>query len=205
MTRRALSVFVGSLFAVAAWAQGSEWQIDTAHTTAAFTVRHMGISNVHGRFVKTTGSAIIDDNDITKSSVTATMDVNTIDTGNENRDGDLKSPNYFDAAQFSTVTFKSKSVTKNGEGKLKVVGDLTIHGVTKEVTLDVDGPSAPLEQRGNKRRGLSATTSINRKDFGVGAKAPAVMVGEDIKIDIDAELTQKGAAPPAAPAGLTVK
>lgn len=198
MTRRVLSVFAVSLFAVAAWAQGSEWQIDTAHTTAAFTVRHMGISNVHGRFVKTTGSAIIDDNDITKSSVTATMDVNTIDTGNENRDGDLKSPNYFDAAQFSTITFKSKSVSKNGEGKLKVVGDLTIHGVTKEVTLDVDGPSAPLEQRGNKRRGLSATTSINRKDFGVGAKAPAVMVGEDIKIDIDAELTQKGAAAPAA-------
>jgi len=198
MTRRVLSVFAVSLFAVAAWAQGSEWQIDTAHTTAAFTVRHMGISNVHGRFVKTTGSAIIDDNDITKSSVTATMDVNTIDTGNENRDGDLKSPNYFDAAQFSTITFKSKSVTKNGEGKLKVVGDLTIHGVTKEVTLDVDGPSAPLEQRGNKRRGLSATTSINRKDFGVGAKAPAVMIGEDIKIDIDAELTQKGAAAPAA-------
>jgi len=198
MTRRVLSVFAVSLFAVAAWAQGSEWQIDTAHTTAAFTVRHMGISNVHGRFVKTKGSAIIDDNDITKSSVTATMDVTTIDTGNENRDGDLKSPNYFDAAQFSTITFKSKSVSKNGEGKLKIVGDLTIHGVTKEVTLDVDGPSAPLEQRGNKRRGLSATTSINRKDFGVGAKAPAVMVGEDIKIDIDAELTQKGAAAPAA-------
>src|SRR5580765_3182765 len=154
MTRRVLSILAVSLFAVAAWAQGSEWQIDTAHTTAAFTVRHMGISNVHGRFVKTTGSAIIDDNDITKSSVTATMDVTTIDTGNENRDGDLKSPNYFDAAQFSTITFKSKSVSKNGEGKLKVVGDLTIHGVTKEVTLDVDGPSAPLEQRGNKRRGL---------------------------------------------------
>jgi polyisoprenoid-binding protein YceI len=204
MKRRAISLLAVAMFTVAAWAQGSEWQIDPAHTTAAFTVRHMGISNVHGRFVKTTGSAIIDDNDITKSSVTATMDVNTIDTGNENRDGDLKSPNYFDAAQFPTITFKSKSVSKNGEGKLKVVGDLTIHGVTKEATLDVDGPSAPLEQRGNKRRGLSASTSVNRKDFGVGAKAPAVMIGEDIKIDIDAELTQKGAAP-AAPAGLTVK
>jgi len=154
--------------------------------------------------VKASGTATIDDGDITKSSVNATMDVNSIDTGNENRDGDLKSPNYFDAAQFPTITFKSKSVSKNGEGKLKVVGDLTIHGVTKEVTLDVDGPSAPLEQRGNKRRGLSATTSVNRKDFGVGAKAPAVMIGEEIKIDIDAELTQKGAAP-AAPAGLTVK
>ncbi|HWY67889.1 MAG TPA: YceI family protein [Terriglobales bacterium] len=204
MKRRVFSLLAVAVFTVAAWAQGSEWQIDPAHTTTGFTVRHMGISNVHGRFVKTSGTATIDDGDITKSSVNATMDVNSIDTGNENRDGDLKSPNYFDAAQFPTITFKSKSVSKNGEGKLKVVGDLTIHGVTKEVTLDVDGPSAPLEQRGNKRRGLSATTSVNRKDFGVGAKAPAVMIGEEIKIDIDAELTQKGAAP-AAPAGLTVK
>lgn len=205
MKRRVFSLLAVALFTLAAWAQGSEWQIDPAHTTTGFTVRHMGISNVHGRFVKTSGSATIDDSDITKSSVNATMDVNSIDTGNENRDGDLKSPNYFDAAQFPTITFKSKSVSKNGEGKLKVVGDLTIHGVTKEVTLDVDGPSAPLEQRGNKRRGLSATTSVNRKDFGVGAKAPAVMIGEDIKIDIDAELTQKGAPTPAAPSGLTVK
>ena len=204
MRQRVLAVLAVALLAAAVWAQGSEWQIDPAHTTAAFTVRHMGISNVHGRFVKTTGSAIVDDSDITKSSVTATMDVNSIDTGNESRDNDLKSPNYFDAAQFPTITFKSKSVSKNGEGKLKVVGDLTIHGVTKEVTLDVDGPSAPLEQRGNKRRGLSASTNINRKDFGVGAKAPAVMIGEDIKIDIDAELTQKGAAP-APPSAPTVK
>lgn len=205
MKRRAISLLAVALFTVAAWAQGSEWQIDTAHTTPAFAVRHMGISNVHGRFVKTSGSAIIDDNDITKSSVTATMDVNSIDTGAEGRDNDLKSPNYFDAAQFPTITFKSKSVSKNGEGKLKIVGDLTIHGVTKEVTLDVDGPSAPLERGPMKRRGLSATTTINRKDFGIGPKTPAMVVGEDIKIDIDAELTQKGAAAPSAPTGLTVK
>ena len=193
MKRRILSLVAIAVFTVAAWAQASEWQIDPAHTTAGFTVRHMGISNVHGRFVKTSGSATVDDSDITKSSVNATMDVNSIDTGNESRDNDLKSPNYFDAAQFPTITFKSKSVSKNGDNKLKVVGDLTIHGVTKEVTLDVDGPSAPIERGGGKRRGLSATTSVNRKDFGVGAKAPAVMVGEDIKIDIDAELTQKAA------------
>jgi polyisoprenoid-binding protein YceI len=198
MRQRVLTLFAVALFTAAAWAQASEWQIDPAHTTAGFTVRHMGISNVHGRFVKTTGSATIDDNDITKSTVNATMDVNSIDTGNESRDNDLKSPNYFDAAQFPTITFKSKSVSKNGDNKLKVVGDLAIHGVTKEVTLDVDGPSAPIDQHGSKRRGLSATTSINRKDFGVGAKAPAVMIGEEIKIDIDAELTQKGAAAPAA-------
>jgi len=193
MKRRTFSLLAALLFTTAAWAQGSEWQIDPAHTTAGFTVRHMGISNVHGRFTKVSGSAIVDDNDATKSSVNATMDVASINTGNDNRDNDLRSPNYFDAAQFPTITFKSKSVSKNGDDKLKVVGDLTIHGVTKEVTLDVDGPSAPIAAGPNKRRGLSATTSVNRKDFGVGSKASAAMVGETIKIDLDVELTQKAA------------
>ena len=193
MKRRAVSLLAVALFTIAAWAQGSEWQIDPAHTTVGFSVRHLGISNVHGRFGKVSGSAMIDDNDITKSSVNTTIDVNSIDTGNQNRDNDLKSPNYFDAAQFPTITFKSKSVNKNGEGKLKVVGDLMIHGVTKEVTLDVEGPSAPAKMGPNQHRGLAASTSINRKDFGVGAKAPAAMVGEEIKISLDVELTQKAA------------
>ena len=191
MKRRAVSLLAVALFTIAAWAQGSEWQIDPAHTTVGFSVRHLGISNVHGRFGKVSGSAMIDDTDITKSSVNTTIDVNSIDTGNQNRDSDLKSPNYFDAAQFPTITFKSKSVNKNGEGKLKVVGDLMIHGVTKEVTLDVEGPSAPAKMGPNQHRGLAASTSINRKDFGVGAKAPAAMVGEEIKISLDVELTQK--------------
>ncbi|HJX01492.1 MAG TPA: YceI family protein [Terriglobales bacterium] len=193
MKRRVVSLLAVALFTLAAWAQSSEWQIDPSHTTVAFTVRHFGISNVHGRFTKVSGSAIVDDNDMTKSSVNATMDVNSIDTGNENRDKDLKSPNYFDAAQFPTITFKSKSVSKNGDNKLKIVGDLTIHGVTKEVTLDVDGPSAPMTQGPNQRRGLAATTSVNRKDFGVGAKASAAMIGEEIKIELDVELTHKAA------------
>ncbi|MBV9074201.1 MAG: YceI family protein [Acidobacteria bacterium] len=192
MTRRLLVVLTFVLFTAAAWAQGSEWQIDPNHTTVAFTVRHMGISNVHGHFGKVSGSANIDDSDMTKSSVNATIDTASVDTGVQMRDNDLRSPNYFDAQQFPTITFKSKSVTKNGD-KLKIVGDLTIHGVTKEVTLDVDGPSAPIKQGPNQRRGLEATTSINRKDFGVGSKATAAMVGEEIKIQIDAELTQKGA------------
>src|SRR5579884_2390972 len=190
MRRRVLPFLAAVLFATAAWAQGSEWQIDPAHTTVGFTVRHMGISNVHGRFTKVSGT---DDSDITKSSVNATMDIASITTGNDSRDNDLRSPNYFDAAQFPTMTFKSKSISKAGDNKLKVVGDLTIKGVTKEVTLDVDGPSAPVKMGPNQRRGLSATTSINRKDFGVGAKTPSAMVGEEIKIEIDAELTQKAA------------
>ena len=191
MKRLAFGLLFSALFTAAAWAQGSQWDIDKNHTTTAFTVRHMGISNVHGRFVKVEGSATIDDSDITKSSVNATMYVDSIDTGVQARDNDLKSPGYFDAAQFPTITFKSKSISKSGD-KLKVVGDLTIHGVTKEVTLDVDGPTPPIKQGQNQRRGLEATTSINRKDFGVGAKAAAAMIGEDIKIQIDAELTQKG-------------
>jgi len=193
MKRRVLSLLVVALFTAAAWAQGAEWQIDPAHTTVAFTVRHMGISNVHGRFTKVSGSAVVNDNDPSKDSVNATIDATSIDTGVEMRDNDLKSANYFDVAQFGTITFKSKSVSKNGDGKLKIVGDLTIHGVTKEVTLDVDGPSAPAKMGPNLKRGLSATTTVNRKDFGVGMKYPAAVVGEQIKIDIDTELGQKAA------------
>jgi len=193
MKLRAFGLLLAVSFTTAVWAQGSEWKIDPAHTTTGFTVRHMGISNVHGRFTKVEGAATIDDSDITKSSVSATMYVDSIDTGVQSRDNDLKSQNYFDAQQFPTITFKSKNVSKSGDNKLKVVGDLTIHGVTKEVTLDVDGPSAPISQRQNKRRGLSATTSVNRKDFGVGAKTPSAMIGEDIKIDLDVELTQTAA------------
>jgi polyisoprenoid-binding protein YceI len=197
MRRRILSLLASLLavvlFATAAFAQGSEWQIDPGHTTVGFSVRHMGISNVHGRFGKVSGSATVDDNDLTKSTVNASIDIASIDTGNQNRDNDLRSPNYFDATQFPTMTFKSKSVTKNGDGKLKIVGDLTIKGVTKEVTLDVDGPSAPIKAGPNQRRGLSASTSVNRKDFGVGAKVPSAVVGEEIKIQIDTELTQKAA------------
>jgi polyisoprenoid-binding protein YceI len=193
MKLRAFGLLVAVSFTTAVWAQGPEWKIDPNHTNAAFTVRHMGISNVHGHFTKVSGSATIDDSDITKSSVNATIDATSLDTGVQMRDNDLRSPNYFDAQQFPTITFKSKSVSKSGDNKLKVVGDLTIHGVTKEVTLDVDGPSAPISGGPAMHRGLSATTSVNRKDFGVGSKAPAAMIGEDIKIDLDVELTQPAA------------
>ena len=190
MHRRFLPFVAVALLTAAVWAQGSEWQIDPAHTTVAFTVRHMGISNVHGRFTKVSGSATVDDSDVTKSTVNATIDVASVDTSVQMRDNDLRSPNYFDAQQFPTITFKSKSISKNGDNKLKIVGDLTIHGVTKEVTLDVDGPSAPIKMGPNMRRGLAASTSINRKDFGVGSKSTAAAVGEEIKIDLDVEMTQ---------------
>jgi polyisoprenoid-binding protein YceI len=124
--------------------------------------------------------------------VEATIDAASVDTRVSMRDDDLRSANYFDVAKYPAITFKSKSVEPAGEGKLKVIGDLTIHGVTKEVALAVDGPSAPVtDPKGNAHVGASASTTINRKDFGVGGASS--MVGEDIAITIDVELVRPAA------------
>jgi polyisoprenoid-binding protein YceI len=181
-----------ALITVSAPAQVQTWKIDPNHTAAQFSVRHMGISTVRGAFTKVSGTAEYDPANPAKSSVEATIEAASVDTRVEMRDNDLRSPNWFDAAKFPTITFKSKSVQAAGDGKLKIVGDLTIHGVTKEVTLDVDGPSAPMtDQRGNTHIGASATTKINRTDFGVGKNAA---VGEDISITIDTEMIKTPAA-----------
>src|SRR5579875_567842 len=149
------------------------WQIDPAHTNAEFSVRHMGISTVRGSFTKTTGTVQYDPADPSKTAIDATIDVNSIDTRNENRDKDLRSAHFFDVEKYPTLTFKSKSAQANGSGKLKITGDLTLHGVTKEVVLNVDGPSAAIKDpRGNMHMGASASTVINRSDFGMtGAQA----------------------------------
>jgi len=181
------------IFAVSATAEVQTWQIDPNHTAAQFSVRHMGISTVRGAFTKVSGSAQYDPADPSKTAVDATIDAASVDTRVSMRDDDLRSPNYFDVAKYPTITFKSKSVQAAGEGKLKLVGDLTIHGVTKEVALDVDGPSAPVtDPKGNSHIGASASTTVNRKDFGVGGSSP--MVGEDITITIDVELVRKAQA-----------
>jgi polyisoprenoid-binding protein YceI len=186
------------LLAVSAAAQVQTWKIDPNHTAAQFSVRHLGISTVRGAFNKTSGAVQYDPADPSKSSVEATIDVASVDTRVEMRDNDLRSSNWFDVAKYPTITFKSKSVQSAGEGKLKIVGDLTIHGVTKEVTLDVDGPSAPVtDPKGNAHVGASATTKINRKDFGVGTN-PAV--ADEITITIDTELVKPNPnAPPQPP------
>ncbi|HET6923976.1 MAG TPA: YceI family protein, partial [Anaeromyxobacteraceae bacterium] len=145
----------------------STWQLDPAHTRASFGVRHLVIATVKGEFGKTTGTLVLDEADITKSKVEATIDATTVNTREPMRDEDLRSPNFFDVAKYPTITFKSTKVEKAGEGKLKVTGNLTIHGVTKLVTLDVDGPTKEIKDPwGNVKRGLSATGKINRKDFG---------------------------------------
>ncbi|HEX8797550.1 MAG TPA: YceI family protein [Terriglobales bacterium] len=191
---RYVAVFTAFLIlTISAAAQVQTWQIDPNHTAAQFSVRHMGISTVRGAFTKVSGSAQYDPSNVSKTSIDATIDASSVDTRVSMRDEDLRSPNYFDVAKYPTITFKSKSVQAAGEGKLKIVGDLTIHGVTKEVTLDVDGPSAPVtDPKGNSHVGASASTNVNRKDFGVGGSSN--MVGEDITITIDVELVRKAQA-----------
>lgn len=191
---RYVAVFTAFLIlTISAAAQVQTWQIDPNHTAAQFSVRHMGISTVRGAFTKVSGSAQYDPSNVSKTSIDATIDASSVDTRVSTRDDDLRSPNYFDVAKYPTITFKSKSVQAAGEGKLKIVGDLTIHGVTKEVTLDVDGPSAPVtDPKGNSHLGASANTKVNRKDFGVGGSSN--MVGEDITITIDVELVRKAQA-----------
>jgi polyisoprenoid-binding protein YceI len=194
MTAKRLSMFLVAalVLSASAFAQVQTWKIDPNHTAAQFSVRHMGISTVRGAFTKVSGSVDYDPSNPPKSTVEATIETTSVDTRVEMRDNDLRSPNWFDAAKYPTITFKSKSVQAAGDGKLKVTGDLTIHGVTKEVTLDVDGPSAPVtDPKGNVHVGASATTKINRTDFSVGTNP---MVGDEITITIDTELVKAAAA-----------
>lgn len=167
-------------------AESQTWQIDPAHTTSQFSVSHLGISTVRGVFEKTTGTVVYDPSDPTKTQIDATLDATTVNTRIEMRDRDLRSPNFFDVAKYPTITFKSKKTEAASEGKLKITGDLTIHGVTKEVVLDVDGPSKPVNAMGGVRMGAEATTKINRRDFGVNG-APGV-AGDEISIILDVEL-----------------
>jgi polyisoprenoid-binding protein YceI len=180
-------------------AASSTWQIDPNHSAAQFAVRHLAISTVRGAFTKVTGTVQLDSQDISKSSVEVTIDAASVDTRVADRDKDLRSDHFFDVAKYPTITFKSTKVEQVEPGKLKVTGDLTIHGVTKPVVLDVEGPTAPVKDPwGNQRAAVNATTKINRQDFGVKWNATmdggGVVVGDDVAITIDAELVQKSAA-----------
>lgn len=187
MSRLILALVMALGTAATAAAQAATWQIDPMHSSAQFSVRHLGVSTVRGAFTKVSGSAKYDPADPAKGSLDATIEATSVDTRVEMRDNDLRSPNFLEVQKYPTITFHSKQTKAAGVGKLQITGDLTIHGVTKEVVLDVDGPSAPMKDPwGNQRIGASATTKINRKDFGVNG-APGV-VGDDITITIDAEL-----------------
>jgi len=196
LSRIALTAGLAAALSPPAAAANSNWQIDPAHSSAQFSVRHMAISTVRGAFSKVTGSVVFDDKDVSKSTVDVTIDANSVDTRVPDRDNDLRSEKFFDVAHYPSITFKSKRVEQVAPGKLKVTGDLTIRGTTKEVVLDVEGPTAPMKDPwGNTRTAANATTKINRQDFGVKWNATldngGVVVGDDVSIIIDVELVKK--------------
>ena len=168
------------------------WNLDPAHSVAEFKVKHMMISNVKGKFSGLTGSLTFDETDLSRSAVQAAIPMATITTGDDQRDGHLKSPDFFHAEQHPEMTFKSTAIAVKQPGELAVTGDLTIHGVTQSVVFDVEGPTPPAKDPwGNLRVGLSATTKINRKDFGLTWNAAletgGVLVGEDVTITLDVQ------------------
>lgn len=183
-------LLTSSLLALAAplaLAQSSTWTIDPSHSEVGFTVKHLSISNVRGRFGKVNGVIHYNEANLAQSTVTATIDVTAVDTGESSRDADLRSPVFFDTAQFPTATFTSTAVYKSS-GRLKIAGNLTVHGITKPVVLDVEGPSAPIEDPSHKlRTAFSATTTLDRTAFALGGKYPASFIGNDVKLTIDLE------------------
>jgi polyisoprenoid-binding protein YceI len=168
------------------------WNIDPIHSNVEFKVRHMMISNVKGQFKGLTGTLKLNNADRTESGVEVSIDAATINTNDAQRDAHLKSADFFDVEKFPTLIFKSNRVSKNKDGVITVAGDLTIHGVTRNVVLEVEGPSAPTKDPwGNTRIGLSATTRVNRKDFGLTWNAAletgGILVGDEVNITLDVQ------------------
>ena len=171
------------------------WQIDPNHTSAQFSVRHMMVSTVRGTLGKVSGTIEYDGQSVQSVKADVSIDVAGLNTGVENRDKDLRSDNFFDVAKYPTIIFKSRRVESATNGHFRLIGDLTMHGVTKEVALDVEGPSPPLKQGSNLRVGASATTKVNRRDFGLQYNRmieAAPVVGDEITITIDLEATKRG-------------
>ncbi|MGB7760960.1 MAG: YceI family protein [Bryobacteraceae bacterium] len=181
----------GTLFSAHAYAQTSTWAIDPAHSSVNFEIVHMGVSHVHGAFGNVKGTVTLDDKDITKSSVAATIDTTTVSTGVAQRDTHLKSDAFFDVAKNPAMTFQSTSLTNSG-GKLRLSGGLTINGVTRSVTLDLDGPTPPQKNmQGKTISGFSASGTIKRSDYGFGAKFPPPLIGDEVKFTVDVEIDKQ--------------
>ena len=207
--RRSLILGAALALVLPASAFAADYEIDPVHSSASFSVKHMMVSTVRGQFNKLSGTFLYDEKNPAKSKLEATIDASSIDTNEPKRDEHLKSPDFFDVAKYPTITFKSTKVEKGAKGHLKVTGDLTMHGVTRPVTLDVEGPTAPAKDPwGNVKVGATATTTVNRKDFGLNwnkaLETGGVMVSDEVKITIDAELGQKK-TPEVAPASATKK
>jgi polyisoprenoid-binding protein YceI len=189
-----LTLTLAALPAVAA-AQSATWTIDPGHSAATFTVRHMVVANVKGEFAGPVGTATFDPKDLSTLRVEATIDARTINTRNPDRDKDLRSELFFDVAKYPKITFKSRSVTAAAPGRLKVLGDLTIKGITKQVTLDVEGPTQEIKDIwGSRRIGATGTTTINRRDFNIVynrvLEGGGAVVGDQVSITLDIELTR---------------
>jgi polyisoprenoid-binding protein YceI len=191
MKRLATLAGILALAAPLALAQTSTWTSDPAHSEVDFSVSHLTISHVHGRFGHVTATVTLDEKDITKSSVTATIDVTGVDTGEEARNNHLKSDSFFNVAKFPTATFTSTSVAQSG-GQLSIAGNLTLHGVTLPVVLVADGPVGPVAGMDHKQHaGFSASTTISRTAFGIGTSFPPGAIGDEIKLNIDLDVVKQ--------------
>jgi polyisoprenoid-binding protein YceI len=192
-------IFVAGILALAApmaVAQYSTWVSDPAHSEVDFTIRHGGVSNVHGRFGGVAATLVYNEADVTKSTVTANIDASTIDTGQAPRDTHVKTDAFLDIVKFPYANFISTNVAKNGN-KLTVSGNFTLHGVTKPVVLDVEGPSAPIESGMDHKlhSGFTATTTISRTAYGIGTAFPSALVGDDVKLVIELEIVKQEVKP----------
>jgi len=189
MNRRLFTAALSALLltGVSAFAQSSSWTIDPNHSQVNFAIKHIQVSTVRGSISGVTGTVVWDEKNLSNSSVQATINTATVTTNNEKRDGHLKSPDFFNVEKFPTMTFKSTAVTGT-PGKLQVVGDLTLAGVTKSVTLDVDGPTPPQKSMGGKlASGFSATGKLKRSDFNFGQKFTEPSLGDEVQFTIDIE------------------
>ena len=188
-TTAAAMLLTASLSAATLAAQASTWTIDPAHSGVGFQIKHLGVSTVRGSFSGVTGTVVWDDKNLDAAHVDAVIDAKTVNTGQDKRDEHLKSPDFFDVEKYPTLKFHSTSVKRTGDGKLQVVGDLTLGGQTKPITLDVDGPAAPQKGMGGKTvSGFSATGTLSRATFNFGQKYPAPMLSDDVKFTIDLEV-----------------
>jgi len=191
MKRLAIVSSILALAAPLAMAETSTWVSDPAHSEVDFTITHLAISNVHGRFGHVNATIAYNDADVSKSTVKATIDITGVDTGEDARNNHLKSPDFFNVATNPTATFTSTSVAKSGDA-LTVNGTLTLNGVTKPVELTVEGPRGPAAGMDKKQHaGFSASTTIKRTDFGIGSKFPAAMVGDEVKINIELDVAKQ--------------
>ncbi len=196
MKRSIFLIILTLFFTFPVLSQAATWQIDPDHSSFQFKVRHLTVSNVKGDFTKVKGTITMDDKDISNLNVELTIDAASVNTGHAKRDEHLRSADFFDVARYPTINFVSKKVMRDGPDRLKVTGDLTMHGVTREVTVSVEGPTQEVKDPGgNFRRGATGTTRINRKDFGLtwnrALETGGVVVGEDVDIFVEVELIKK--------------